>query len=99
MIVEKGEIGHFEQFHLFRQCFPKALFFLCCNEYIWRKGLTMDLLQSNKDWEHLMGTMWLELRFLAVEGFKTLWKRKKILVTSIFFLFHIVFIGLLLHGH
>ena len=23
-IVEKGEIAHFEQFHLFPQCFPKA---------------------------------------------------------------------------
>ena len=26
-IVEKGEIAHFEQFHLFPQCFPKAFFF------------------------------------------------------------------------
>ena len=26
-IVEKGEIAHFEQFHLFPQCYPKALFF------------------------------------------------------------------------
>ena len=26
-IVEKGEIAHFEQFHLFPQCFPKALLF------------------------------------------------------------------------
>ena len=26
-IVEKGEITHFEQFHLFPQCFPKAFFF------------------------------------------------------------------------
>ena len=26
-IVEKGEIAHFEQFHLFPQCFPKAVFF------------------------------------------------------------------------
>ena len=26
-IVEKGEIAHFEQFHPFPQCFPKALFF------------------------------------------------------------------------
>ena len=25
-IVEKGEIAHFEQFHLFPQCFPKAFF-------------------------------------------------------------------------
>ena len=25
--VEKSEIAHFEQFHLFRQCFPKAFFF------------------------------------------------------------------------
>ena len=24
---EKGEIAHFEQFHLFPQCFPKAFFF------------------------------------------------------------------------
>ena len=27
-IMEKGEIPHFEQFHLFPQCFPKALFFI-----------------------------------------------------------------------
>ena len=26
-IVEKGEIAHFEQFHLFPQCFPKGFFF------------------------------------------------------------------------
>ena len=26
-IVEKGEIAHFEQFHLFPQCFRKAFFF------------------------------------------------------------------------
>ena len=26
-IVEKGEIAHFEQFHLFQQCFPKVFFF------------------------------------------------------------------------
>ena len=26
-IVEKGEIAHFEQFHLFPQGFPKAFFF------------------------------------------------------------------------
>ena len=26
-IVEKGEIAHFEQFHLFSQCFSKAFFF------------------------------------------------------------------------
>ena len=26
-IVEIGEIAHFEQFHLFPQCFPKAFFF------------------------------------------------------------------------
>ena len=26
-IVEKGEIAHLEQFHLFPQCFPKASFF------------------------------------------------------------------------
>ena len=25
--MEKGEIAHFEQFHLFSQCFPKAFFF------------------------------------------------------------------------
>ena len=25
----KGEIAHFEQFHLFPQCFPKAFFFQC----------------------------------------------------------------------
>ena len=26
-IVEKGEIAQNEQFHLFPQCFPKAIFF------------------------------------------------------------------------
>ena len=26
-IVEKGEIAHFEPFHLFLQCFPNAFFF------------------------------------------------------------------------
>ena len=26
-IVVEGEIAHFEQFHLFPQCFPKAFFF------------------------------------------------------------------------
>ena len=26
-IAEKGEIAHFEQFHLFPQCFPTAVFF------------------------------------------------------------------------
>ena len=25
-IVKKGEIAHFEQFHLFSQCFPKVFF-------------------------------------------------------------------------
>ena len=25
--MEKGEIAHSEQFHLFPQCFPKAFFF------------------------------------------------------------------------
>ena len=25
--MEKGEIAHFEQFHLFPQCFPKAFYF------------------------------------------------------------------------
>ena len=25
--MEKGEIAHFEQFHLFTQCFSKAYFF------------------------------------------------------------------------
>ena len=25
--MEKGEIAHFEQFHLFQQCFPEAFFF------------------------------------------------------------------------
>ena len=25
--MEKGEIAHFEQFHLFPQCFPRAFFF------------------------------------------------------------------------
>ena len=28
-IVEKGEIAHFEQFHLFPQCFPKAFSSMC----------------------------------------------------------------------
>ena len=28
-IVEIGEIAHFEQFHLFPQCFPKAPFLQC----------------------------------------------------------------------
>ena len=27
-IVAKGEISHFQQFHLFLQCFPKAFFFI-----------------------------------------------------------------------
>ena len=27
MMWEKGEITHFEQFHLFPQCFPEAYFF------------------------------------------------------------------------
>ena len=26
-IMEKGEIAHFEQFHIFPQCFPEAFFF------------------------------------------------------------------------
>ena len=26
-IVEKGEIAHFEQFHLFPQCFPETFFY------------------------------------------------------------------------
>ena len=30
-IVEKGEIDHFEQLHLFPQCFPKAFFFNVLN--------------------------------------------------------------------
>ena len=38
-IVEKDEIAHFEQIHLYPQCFPKALFLMCWNEYIWREGL------------------------------------------------------------
>ena len=28
-IVEKGEIAHFEQFHLFLQCFLEAFFLQC----------------------------------------------------------------------
>ena len=28
-IVEKGEIAQDEQFHLFQQCFPKALSSVC----------------------------------------------------------------------
>ena len=34
-IVGKGEIAHFEQFHLFPLCFSKAFSSLCSNEYIW----------------------------------------------------------------
>ena len=37
--VEKGEIAHFEQFHLFPQCFPKAFFHHCVTMSIWRKQL------------------------------------------------------------
>ena len=39
-IVEKGEIAHFEQFHLFPHCFPNVFFFffffspIRLNEYI-----------------------------------------------------------------
>ena len=28
-IMEKGEIAHFEQFHLFSECFPKAFVLQC----------------------------------------------------------------------
>ena len=38
-IVEKGEIAHIKQFHLFPQCFHKAFFVNVLNEYIWRRGL------------------------------------------------------------
>ena len=27
--MEKGEIAHIEQFHLFPQCFPKRVFLRC----------------------------------------------------------------------
>ena len=47
-IVEKGEIAHFEQFHLFHNVFQKFFsksFFLqrVKNKYIWRKGLINSL--------------------------------------------------------
>ena len=41
-IVEKGEIAHFEQFHLFTQCVPIAFFFSVLKEYIWRKELNLS---------------------------------------------------------
>ena len=40
-IVEKGEIAHFEQFHLFLQCFPKAFFFNVKMSIIGTKGFTI----------------------------------------------------------
>ena len=40
-IVEKGEIAHFEQYHLFPQCFPKAFSLQCVKMNIYGvKGLS-----------------------------------------------------------
>ena len=39
-MVEKGEIAHFEQFHLFPQCFPEPFFLQCVKMSIYGgKGL------------------------------------------------------------
>ena len=40
--MEKGEIAHFDQFHLFPKCFPGDFFFNELIEYIWRKGLKVS---------------------------------------------------------
>ena len=45
-IVEKGKIAHFEQFHLFPQCIPKAFFLYCVKMGIYEgKGYTSPTLQ------------------------------------------------------
>ena len=36
--MEKGEIAHFEQFHLFPQCFSKAFFFNVLKRVYMGKG-------------------------------------------------------------
>ena len=40
--MEKSKIAHFEQFHLFPQCFPNVFL----REYIWRKRLNQSLVSS-----------------------------------------------------
>ena len=52
-IVEQGEITHFEQFHLFPQCFPKVFFFSVLNwvymdEKVKSQDVTWQILDSSK---------------------------------------------------
>ena len=68
-IVGKGEIAHFEQFHLFPQCFPKDRFFNLLkwvymeerlnpfphNDAFWRPGET-SLLKTLREKEKLLVT-------------------------------------------
>ena len=53
--MEKGEIAHFKQFHLFPHCFPKAFLFNVLNEYIWKRGLTAEIkILLNQSWKMLL---------------------------------------------
>ena len=38
--VGKGEIAHYEKFHLFPQCFKSCPLLMRQNVYLWSKGLT-----------------------------------------------------------
>ena len=48
-IVENGEIAHLEQFHLFPQCFPKAVFFNVVKWVYMEERVKQDLIR----WEWL----------------------------------------------
>ena len=45
-IVEKCEIAHFEQFHLFPQCFPKAFFFNVLKWVYMEERVNMNVFKS-----------------------------------------------------
>ena len=44
--MEKGEIAHFEQFHLFPQCFPNKSFFLSVLKRVYMEK-RVDILYSD----------------------------------------------------
>ena len=70
-IVEKGDIAHFEQFHLFPQCFPKAFFFnmLKC---VYMVEIVNPFPHNNTFW-----------RIWERSLLKTLWEKEKFLVQAI----------------
>ena len=54
-IVEKGEIAHFEQFHLFPKCFPKLFFFSVLKwVYMEKRVKLSDFVSSDLDYRKPM---------------------------------------------